>query len=242
MDLENIKNEVSKIKWHHQIDLGNGIITPGGTNSLQAIKRMGIPDDLKGKTVLDIGAWDGFYSFEVEKQGAKRVLAIDSFVWKDHAWSSKKGFELARKVLNSKVEDMTIDVFDLSPEKIGTFDIVLFLGVLYHLKHPLLALEKVFSVTKEMAIIETSTDMLGFERPAIALYLEREFNNSITTWCGPNPAAIETMLQVVGFRKVKLHFSGPILHRKTGKKGIGFPEVPLKDRILTNRVVFHAWK
>jgi len=72
---------------------------------------------------------------------------------------AKEGFELARRVLDSKVQDADIDVMDLAPERIGTFDLVLFLGVLYHLRHPLLALERVASVTEEQLILETHVDL-----------------------------------------------------------------------------------
>jgi len=77
MDVEQIKKEVEKIRWWHKIDLGNGIITPGKSDTFKKIKGIGLPEDLTGKTVLDIGAWDGFYSFESERRGASRVLAID---------------------------------------------------------------------------------------------------------------------------------------------------------------------
>ena len=80
MTSEDLKKEVEKIKWFHIIDFGNGIKTPGIKDAAEEMERIGIPKNLEGKTVLDIGAWDGFYSFEAEKRGAKRVLAIDSFL------------------------------------------------------------------------------------------------------------------------------------------------------------------
>ena len=110
------------------------------------------------------------------------------------------------------------------------------------MRHPLLSLEKVSSVTKEMAIIETTTDMLDIQRPAMAFYPTTEYNGGITNWTGLNPAGIEAMLKVVGFQKIKLHSSTPIVHRKQGVSGNNNPNVPLSERILTNRVVFHAWK
>lgn len=137
MNIDDLKTEVLKIKWFHRIDLGNGIITPGVDESPAKLKKLGLPEDLHGKTVLDIGAWDGFFSFETERRGAKRVLATDYFCWGGEGCGTKAGFELARKALNSNVEDMEIDVLELSPEKVGQFDLVLCLGVLYHMKHPL---------------------------------------------------------------------------------------------------------
>src|SRR5215831_10985883 len=82
MDIELLRKEVSALHWFHRIDLGNGIITPGqdidGETKIEFNK---IPTDLRGKTVLDIGAWDGLFSFEAERRGAARVLATDSFCW-----------------------------------------------------------------------------------------------------------------------------------------------------------------
>ena len=246
MNDEELRKQVQQIRWHHSIDLGNGIITPGAVDNLSKLKSIGLPNDLTNKTVLDIGAWDGFYSFEAEKRGAKRILATDSYVWRGvklGSGGSKKGFLLARKILNSQVEDLFIDILDISPEKIGTFDVVLFLGVLYHMRHPLLSLEKVASVTNEMAIIETATDMLDFERPAMAFYPGGEFNGGSTTWTGANPQAIAAMLKVAGFSKVKLHFAGKIRYRTTGKPGLTKkPDYSQIDQIPGNRVVFHAWK
>jgi len=78
----------------------------------------------------------------------------------ERGMGTKAGFELARKALDSKVEDLSIDVLDLSPERIGEFDLVLILGVLYHMRHPLLALERVASVTKDQLVLETHVDFL----------------------------------------------------------------------------------
>ena len=115
MNVEELKNEVAKIRWWHKIDLGNGIVTPGYDQSSTKLKKLKIPKDLSGKTVLDIGAWDGFFSFEAERRGAKRVLAIDSFCWSGEGWGTKAGFNLARKALGSKVEDREMEVLDISP-------------------------------------------------------------------------------------------------------------------------------
>jgi tRNA (mo5U34)-methyltransferase len=200
----NIREEIAKVKWFHRIDLGGGVTTPGYVNSMSA-KQLGI-EDLSGKSVLDIGAWDGFYSFQAERCGARRVLATDSFIWSGGGgWKTgKSGFELARRVLKSKVEDKTIDVMDLSPEGVGVFDVVLFLGVLYHLRHPLLALERIAGVTGELLVLETQVDAIHYPRPAMVFYPERELADDATNWWGPNPAAVEAMLRTVGFRDVRM--------------------------------------
>src|SRR5712671_3378036 len=151
MTSEELKSQVATLKWHHSIDLGNGIVTPGQDNSAKKLARLQLPESFAGKSVLDVGAWDGFFSFDAERRGAKRVLATDSYSWNgSHDWGDKRGFNLAREVMGSKVEDQDIDVLELSPERVGAFDIVLFLGVLYHMRHPMLSVERVASVTREM--------------------------------------------------------------------------------------------
>jgi tRNA (mo5U34)-methyltransferase len=236
-----LKREVENIKWWHKIDLGNGVITPGRDNTPEKLKRIGMSQNLSGKSVLDIGAWDGFFSFEAERRGASRVLAVDSFEWKR---GQKAGFELARKVLGSKVEDKEIDVMDISPETIGIFDYVLFLGVLYHLRHPLLALEKVSSVTKDQLVVETHIELIGGKRPVMVFYPENELLNDRTNWWGLNPSAVESMLKDVGFREVKIIYKMPfvkrigaaILYRRPNRR------IPLLSRMRLARMVFHAWK
>ena len=110
---------------------------------------MKIPNDLKGLRVLDIGTWDGFFSFEFERRGAE-VLSID--VWTD---DMLKTFLFAREKLNSKVDYKRIDVYDLNPDVIGKFDIVFCAGALYHFRYPLKALECIYNVTKGFLILET---------------------------------------------------------------------------------------
>ncbi len=244
MDVQELKNEVEKIKWFHSIDLGNGIITPGIDKSEKKLKRLMVPESLEGKSVLDIGAWDGFFSFEAEHRGAKRVLATDSFCWGGEGWGTKAGFELARKALNSKIEDKVIDVPDISPQTVGNFDLVLFLGVLYHVRHPLLALERVSSVTRGQLILETQVDMLFERRPAMRFYPDKELVGDATNWWGPNPRAVEAMLKDVGFKKVVM-VSGPealpirIAHALYSR---AFKHRSFFDGIQWGRAVFHAFK
>ncbi|MBI3801228.1 MAG: DUF1698 domain-containing protein [Deltaproteobacteria bacterium] len=140
MDPQEIREHVKRIEWFHSIDLGHGIVTPGRDRSSEKLEWIQLPAHLDGCTVLDIGAWDGFFSFEAERRGARRVLAVDSYCWGGEGWGTQGGFNLARRVLSSHVEDCEIEVLDLSPERVGTFDVVLFLGVLYHMKHPQAAL------------------------------------------------------------------------------------------------------
>jgi tRNA (mo5U34)-methyltransferase len=243
LDKETIRREVEKIKWFHTIDLGNGIITPGYDRSSAKLLQIGLPADLIGKSVLDIGAWDGFFSFECEHRNAKRVLATDHFCWSGEEWGTKKGFDLAKKVLNSKVEEKEIDVLELTADKVGTFDVVLFLGVLYHMRYPLVSLERVASVTKGKLILETHIDFISTQRPAIAFYPETELKGDRTNWCGPNKAALIGMLKDVGFKKIQVYSTDSIIYRI--KRSI-YRKFKYGDSIWETfqqgRMVIHAWK
>ena len=198
-----IRAEIANIVWYHQIDMGHGIITPGLDNTLERISAIKLPDDLSGQDVLDVGAWDGAFSFAAERRGANRVLAVDSHCWSGTGWGTKDGFNCARRILGSRVKDREVEVLELSPTTVGVFDIVLFLGVLYHMKHPLLALERVASVTRDRLILDTQIDLIELDRPAMAYYPKNELNHDATNWWGPNPLAVEHMLKTVGFHYVE---------------------------------------
>jgi tRNA (mo5U34)-methyltransferase len=230
-------DQVSRIKWFHQIDLGQGIVTPGPDKSARKLEALRIPEDLRGKSFLDIGAWDGFFSFAAERRGATRVLATDSFVWSGKTWGSKAGFNLARQVLESSVEDQQIDVMNLSPEVVGKFDVVLFAGVLYHLKSPLLALERVASVTKDLLILETEADLLWHRTPAMAFYPGKELRGDETNWCGPNVECVIAMLRCCGFSRFDV-ISKPSLARRIGRavRSISLAE------LQRGRLIVHARK
>lgn len=191
-------SSLARIDWWHQIKLPGGYVTPGPDRSAEKLTTLHLPD-LTGKTVLDVGAFDGYFSFAAERLGASRVLAADSFVWRRPG--GKDGFELARKALGSTVEDIEIDVLDISRESVGHFDVVLFLGVLYHMRHPLLALEKMAEVADELLVVETLVDFTFLRSPAAAFYPWKLFGDQ-TNWWGPNRAAVVGMLQSVGFDEV----------------------------------------
>ena len=195
---------INSRKWFHSIDLGGGLITPGLDNSQEKLPALGIPTRLDGKSVLDIGAWDGFFSFESERRGASRVMATDGICWSNADIADKGGFNLAKEALNSKVEEHLSTVEALSKEIIGTFDLVLFLGVLYHAPDPLGYLKIVRSLCTEMSIIETHVDLLDIDRPALAYYPSTALGGDGSNFFGPNEAAVEGMCMDAGFRRVEV--------------------------------------
>ena len=244
MPSNDLQSRVKAIRWYHTIDLGGGVVTPGIDDSPQRLARVQLPRSLDGLSVLDIGAWDGFFSFECERRRASRVVAADYYSWHGAGWGTKAGFTLAREVLGSTVEDVDIDVMDLSPERVGSFDLVLFLGVLYHLRHPFLALERVASVARDRLILETVVDMTGFSRPAMAFYPDRELNHDPTNWWGPNVPAVRGMLRSLGFEQVDTVTKMPnaayrgaraLYHRARGRNDV-------RSAFRQDRAVFHARK
>lgn len=209
---------INEIPWWHTMTLPTGETTKGRNNPAEHIGKLGLPMSLAGMTVLDVGAWDGFYSIECAKRGA-RVHATDSYVWR-HPKIGKHGFEYALAAQSPEVREritsQEIDVLELAPEHLpnlcdrpdhwGSFDIVLCLGVLYHMRHPLLMLEKVFSVVAPggLLVLETAIDALKETRPAAIFYPERELNNDPSNWWGPNPTAVVAMCKTVGFVDVTI--------------------------------------
>jgi tRNA (mo5U34)-methyltransferase len=201
---DEIREGMSAIRWTHVLDLGQGVVTPGLWPPVDLVAA-GCPADLRGMRVLDLCAADGGCAFQAERLGADYVLATDSYLWGGARGTSKAAFDFARDALGSKVDSKYLEVLDHSPETVGgTYDLVLFLGVLYHMRHPLLALERLFSVTGGQAIIESHVDMLDYDRPAMAFYPGDDLNGDPSNWWGPNVPAMEAMLKDVGFRKVQL--------------------------------------
>jgi SAM-dependent methyltransferase len=193
-------------RWFHSIDIGDGVVTPGDKSAewlAMEFEALELPP-LRGASVLDIGAWDGFFSYEAERRGASRVLALDKFVWGidwpaatayvarckaegtqpksfydvAELWSTalpgKRNFDLAHESLNSNVESMVGDFMTVDPAAVGVFDVVLFLGVIYHVRHPLLALERLREFTGGLAVIESYARVYpGFEHRLVGPQPER---------------------------------------------------------------------
>jgi tRNA (mo5U34)-methyltransferase len=158
--------------WYHTIELGHGLVSKGFYDHRSIVDRYGLPESLRGKTALDVGTCNGFWAFEMERRGADRVVAIDVARWGDFDWlpwvEKSKGrqadrrpeerFKLARAMRGSSVEHKICNVYDLSPQNVGTFDVVFCGSLLLHLHNPFGALLNICSVTKEMAIVATQTE------------------------------------------------------------------------------------
>jgi tRNA (mo5U34)-methyltransferase len=232
-----LQAEADEIQWYHSIDLGDGVVTKG-----VGVQETGteIFPDMAGRTVLDIGAWDGKFSFLAEQCGASRVVALDHYAWgidfvaRGNYWNEciqkgvfpdqsrdelefwlpdlpgRRGFEFAKAALDSKVEPVVADFQTADLEALGRFDVVLYLGVLYHMKEPLTCLERVRAVTKEVAVIETeAVHLSGFEHEVLLQFhagssLRVDFGN----WYVPTIQALHNLCRAAGFSQV-LTIAGP---------------------------------
>lgn len=143
--------------WYHRIEVYPGLITPGAGDTethRRLFDEIGLPLDATGLRVLDLGTADGYFAFLMEQRGAAEVVAVD------YRASEASGFAIAAELLDTRVKYAVENVYDLTPEKYGTFDVVLFFGLLYHLRNPLLALDKIRAMMKTGGMMFLETQML----------------------------------------------------------------------------------
>ncbi|MCW2981921.1 MAG: methyltransferase protein [Solirubrobacterales bacterium] len=218
-------------KWHHRIEVAPGVTTPGLQDTPALLGQIGMPEDLTGMRVLDIGARDGFFTFEAEKRGAAEVVALDNEP------PHHTGFAIAAELLGSKATYVTENVYALDQERFGRFDLVLFLGVIYHLRHPLLALDRIHDVTADEGLMLIETHMIDeglvdgegnwralrdfspdLEKLPLAQYYPGDMLGSDPTsqWA-PNRVALEGWLRGSGFEPIsswQVAFRGGAISRR----------------------------
>jgi tRNA (mo5U34)-methyltransferase len=200
--------EINKYFWWHPIKVREGITTPGQKKALHYELKVAFdPVDLHGKTVLDTGAWNGGWSVEASRRGAKSVLALDHPTWYSPKFRGRETFDLmlkACKITNVEGADQDLDAPGLSLSKFGSFDVVLYMGLFYHLKDPLAALRELAKLTKEVMIIETYVCDVELEdkRPVMMYYPGKELNKGGSNWWGPNRQCMADLLKTEGFKRV----------------------------------------
>jgi tRNA (mo5U34)-methyltransferase len=201
-----LQQRIDAIKWCHPLDLGGIHTRPQWhvrRRFARRLKFLQIPEDLTGKSVLDIGAWDGFFSFECERRGASRVLAVDTFAW-DHY--GKDGFLLAHEMLSSNVEHRRLAAEEIDVATLGTFDLVLFLGVFYHLRSPISVLERLRGVTAGTLICETHALVPAFHEnyPLVSFFPGDGLEAGLPyEFCSlPTMESLKQMLRAAGFASV----------------------------------------
>lgn len=209
--------------WFHQIDLPGGLQTKTESyfgedadhpKPTWAKVRQAFPDSFAGKRVLDVGCNAGFYSFEALERGAEYVLGVDAVRWQVQ---QARFVAQAKGVANADFQRASI--YELDPRKHGTFDVVLALGLVYHLKHLIAGLERLFTVTDDLLIVESaviSPDDFAcgksepVQRASDELYLVGFSKNSPSiqesafNWFFPTADALRAMIEGVGFVDVEV--------------------------------------
>jgi tRNA (mo5U34)-methyltransferase len=231
MDIQGLKAKVNQCQWYHKIDLGYGITTPGWAPIDPTAYK--VPQDLTGKRVLDVGAWDGYWTFEALKRNASQVIAIDDFsdqlgVALDcqslpvctTEWAT---FDLCKDALgygDNLCQRFTMSVYDLEPSwsLVGPltelFDVVFAFGLLYHCRHPLLALDCMQSVLRhngeifiESAILDDFSAYKGFtteyaNQTVAEFYPEDQYGANKTNWWVPSLTCLTHMVASAGFTDI----------------------------------------
>lgn len=210
---DDLRQRIGALNWYHTMELGEGVVTNGFFDLRPDVHRYRLPEDLTGKTVLDVGAASGFFSFEFERRGAT-VTAIDLPSWKDHDhgpryWMMEEEktrsadinqeFELAREALGSRVEKKLLNIYDISPDTVGMFDIVFCGSMILHLTNPIKAIWNLASVTREMAIIATS--VLGGPANIPCALFQGQIKGD--AWWVPTQACLEAWVATSTFEGVQ---------------------------------------
>jgi tRNA (mo5U34)-methyltransferase len=192
----NIREMVDSVPvWYHEFEFAPGVVTPGSRNSRSLLAQLDLPLNLSGLRVLDVGARDGFFSFECERRGAE-VVAID------YLPAEQTGFPIAKQILGSQLDLIHENVYNLTPQKYGQFDIVLFLGVLYHLPDPMRALDVVFNMMRspswlylETVVIDDDLPPEIARRPFMQFYPSATKNSDHTNYWGLTEACAIALLE-----------------------------------------------
>jgi tRNA (mo5U34)-methyltransferase len=206
-----LRERFDDVGWYHTQELAPGLVTPGMFDLRPYVDRYGIPDELSGKRVLDVGTFEGFWAFELERRGAE-VTAIDVDRIQDLDWPPRlrpeedgrrgEGFELARAALGSAVDRVGLSVYDATPEGLGgTFDLVFCGSVLIHLRDPMLALERMAGLCRGQLILADEYS----RRLSVIPVAGAEFRGETpwSTWWRPSIRAWLSMVRTAGFEDVR---------------------------------------
>jgi len=224
LPMAGLRERVEAYPWWHSINLGEGVVTPGHKSRFEILREaeaIFAPISVRGRSVADIGAWNGGFTIEAKRRGASRILAIDDYTWSHPHFRGKETFELVMSRLGIEAESKVLDIQEADTDSLGRWQVVLFLGVFYHLLDPIAALKRLAEMTEEALVIETHMDLEDVVKPAMAFYPDRELGGDASNWWAPNRPAMEALLRVFGFPRV-LYVPHPLA--------------------TSNRGIFHAFK
>ena len=212
-----LRARVAAIDWYHTLELAPGLVTPGWFDTRAAVELLPFPASLTGQRCLDVGTFDGFWAFEMERRGAPEVVAVDLLDPADWDWPRNSspeavaaigkrkgegdGFEVAREALGSSVKRRELSVYDLDPADVGEFDFIYLGSLLIHLRDPVRALERIRSVCRGRLLVVDTIDL-----PLTLLFRTRPTaildGDGRPWWWKPNQAGLVRMVEAAGFEVV----------------------------------------
>jgi len=217
-DTAELRRRVAAIDWYHTMELAPGVVTPGWLDTRAIADRVPLPSSLSGRRCLDVGTFNGFWAFEMERRGADEVVAIDALDPRAWDWpvgseqatvealarrsAGGAGFEIAREALRSSVERIDCSVYDLDEDQLGRFDVIYLGSLLIHLRDPVRALERVRSVCDGILVVVDGIDLpLSLRTPRMPV--ARLDGRGRPWWWYSNTAGLARMVEAGGFELVK---------------------------------------
>ena len=225
--------------WYHTLELAPGHVTEGMFDLRPYVREYHLPERMDGMRALDVGTWDGFWAFEMERRGAE-VVALDLDDERDLDWPPRRrpkefpehrrgeGFRLARELFGSNVERINLSIYHALPEDLGQFDVVFCGSVLIHLRDQLLALERIANLTKPGGLFISAEEydrLSGLVPFPVARY--RADRDAAVVFWQPSARTWRRMLWSAGFDRVEEK------NRFTLKSREGWG---------VRHVLHHAWK
>jgi tRNA (mo5U34)-methyltransferase len=241
--------EVEALEWYHTIELAPGVVTPGWHDTRPIAAQIPLPGSLAGMRCLDVGTFDGFWAFEMERRGASEVVAIDildpeQWDWPAGSTEAAKeiigrrkgkgsGFEIAHRELGSSVVRLDRSVYDVDEGELGRFDLIYLGSLLIHLQDPVRALNRLRSVCDGTIVVVDGIDLLLSlllpGRPAATLH-----GHGRPWWWYSNEAGLRRMIEAAGFEVLQ----GP--QRIYMPPGRGQPLPAFHPRLLRTRNGWHS--
>jgi tRNA (mo5U34)-methyltransferase len=250
----------SRNVWYHTLELAPGVTTPGWFDLRPIVDRLPWPD-VHGKRCLDVGPYDGFLAFELERRGAAEVVAADvshpsewdfpaatrpdaeAFMEEYSDVDPGGGLKIAKRALGSQVERVECNVYDLTPERVGMFDVVVCGSLLLHLRDPASALEAIHSVCREHFLsseqVSAGLSLLSRKRA----FAQVRAGDRVQWWI-PNVAAHRKLIAAAGFEieATARPYAIPhgVGHREHGRRTGAWPSRALTRLLTGQRGMAHA--
>jgi tRNA (mo5U34)-methyltransferase len=200
------------LDWYHALELAPGFVTDGMFDMRQYVPHYGLPEHMDGMRALDVGTWDGFWAFEMERRGAE-VVALDIDDERRLDWPPRRrpsefpdvprgaGFRLAKEILGSSVERVDCSVYEATPSELGLFDVVLCGSVLIHLRDQLLALQRIAALCRGTFITAEEYDRFADLSPIPMSRYQGNRIKNVVFWL-PSQRTWRRMLWTAGFDEI----------------------------------------